>query len=78
MEISVVVEKYQDGFLADIKTFENCFTEASTFSELVEIVNDAVRTHLEVSEIYKQKTPRLRGFFVITKRVSSRARGRLL
>ena len=59
-EISVTIEKYEDGFLANIKTFEDCFTEASSFSELIEMVNDAVRTHLEIPEKYLSLMPTYR------------------
>ncbi|MBI5045519.1 MAG: hypothetical protein HZC14_00695 [Candidatus Niyogibacteria bacterium] len=36
------------GFSAEIITFPNCFTEADTFSELIEMVNDAVYTYFDV------------------------------
>src|SRR5271157_1750880 len=51
-QISVSVEKYDDGFLAHIKTFKGCFTQASSYSELMEMVNDAVRSYFEVPEKY--------------------------
>ncbi|MCR4328681.1 MAG: type II toxin-antitoxin system HicB family antitoxin [Patescibacteria group bacterium] len=49
--IRVRVERSADGgFCAEVKTFPGCVTEANTFSELIEMVNDAVRTYFEVPE----------------------------
>ena len=42
----------QGGFYAEIKTFPGCLTEAETFSELIEMVNDAVITVLEIPAKY--------------------------
>jgi len=59
-EISVVVEKYQDGFIANVKTFAGCLTEASSYSELIEMVNDAVRSYFEIPEQYLPFMPTYR------------------
>ena len=40
------------GFVAVIKTFSGCVTQADSFSELIDMVNDAVRTYFEVPEKY--------------------------
>ncbi len=40
------------GFVAIIKTFSGCITQADSFSELIEMVNDAIRTYLEVPKKY--------------------------
>jgi predicted RNase H-like HicB family nuclease len=48
-EVSVKVHRSQDGgFYAEILTFPGSFTEADSFSELLEMLNDAVRTYFEV------------------------------
>lgn len=51
-KISVAVEKYRDGFVAVIKNFPGCATQGSSFSELIEMVNDAVRSYFEIPEKY--------------------------
>ena len=48
-EITVKVARSTDGgFSAEALNFPNCFTEADTFSELIEMVNDAVYTYFDV------------------------------
>ena len=52
-EIRVHVGRSEDdGFFAEILTFPGCFTEANTLSELIEMVNDSVKTYFEVPEEY--------------------------
>ena len=51
-EVSVRVRRSEDGgFCAEILTY-HCFTEGDTFSELMEMVNDAVMTYFEVPQKY--------------------------
>ena len=56
--ITIKVERSQDGgFCVEVKTFPGCVTEANTFSELIEMVNDAVRTYFEVPERFVPYMP---------------------
>jgi|SRR3989344_190881 len=56
--IEVSVERSQDGgFFANISTFPGCVTQADSFSELIEMVNDAVRTYFEIPEGYLPHMP---------------------
>jgi len=51
--VTVRVERSKDGgFHAEIKSFPGCVTEADTFSELIEMINDAVKTYFEIPEGY--------------------------
>ncbi len=51
--IEVFVKPCEEGgFYAEIKTFPGCHTQAETFSELIEMVNDAVITFLEIPRKY--------------------------
>lgn len=45
------------GFVALIKTFPGCVTQADSFSELIDMVNDAVRTYFEVPKKYSAFMP---------------------
>lgn len=57
-EISVLVHRSKDGgFWAEITAFSGCLTQADTFSELIEMVNDAVRTYLGVPLKYLPYMP---------------------
>ncbi len=49
-EIEVRIQRSEDGgFFAEILKFDGqLYTEAETFSELIEMVNDAVITYLEI------------------------------
>ncbi len=47
--ISVKASRSKDGgFVAEITTFPGCFTQGDTLSELIDMVNDCVRTYLEI------------------------------
>ena len=51
--VHVNVRRSKDGgFVAVIKTFSGCVTQADSFAELIEMVNDAVRTYFEVPQEY--------------------------
>lgn len=47
----------EGGYWAEILTFPGCFTQAETFAELIEMVNDAVVTVLEVPRKYLSYMP---------------------
>lgn len=52
-EINVSVRRGENGqYCAEVNTFKGCFTESNTFSGLIEMVNDAVRTYLGIPEKY--------------------------
>ena len=56
--VQVSIRRSKDGgFVAIIKTFPSCITEADSFSELIEMVNDAVRTYFEVPKKYSPFMP---------------------
>ena len=57
-EITIQILRSEDGgFSAEVITFPGTITEADTFSELIEMVNDAVYTNFEVPENYKAFMP---------------------
>lgn len=52
-EIGVYVHRSRDGgFVAEISDFSGCVTEGDTLSELIEMINDAMRTMLEIPKKY--------------------------
>jgi predicted RNase H-like HicB family nuclease len=56
--IKVLVFFSQDGgYGVEIITFPGCLTQAETFSELIEMVNDAMATVLEVPRKYLPYMP---------------------
>jgi predicted RNase H-like HicB family nuclease len=57
-EISVRILRSQDGgFCAEITTLPGCFTQAGTFSELIDMINDCVRTYFEIPGEYLTYMP---------------------
>ena len=54
-QITVAVKKTKLGFVADIKDFPHCYTQGRNFAELVEMINDAVFTYLDIPEKYRNK-----------------------
>ena len=52
-EIVVRILRSEDGgFAAEIMEFPRCYTEADTFAELIEMVNDAMMTYFEIPDKY--------------------------
>ena len=52
-ELNVRVHRSECGkYCAEVITFPGCFTESDTFSGLIEMVNDAVKTYFEIPEKY--------------------------
>lgn len=57
-EITVRVRRSEDGgFCAEIRAYPGCFTEGDTFSELIEMINDAMMTYFEVPKKYSSFMP---------------------
>jgi len=57
-EINVSVSRSEGGiFLARVNTFKGIVTEGKTFIELMEMINDAVRTYFEIPEKYLSYMP---------------------
>jgi len=56
--VAVRVGRSRDGgFCAEVKTFPGCFTQADSFSELIEMVNDAARTYFEIPQKFLPYMP---------------------
>lgn len=56
--VTVKVRRLERGkFCAEIINFPGCFTEAGTFYELIEMINDAIRTYFEIPEKYLSFMP---------------------
>ena len=52
-QIEVRIRRSEDGgFVAGVVTFPGVVTESDTFSELIEMINDAVMNYFEVPEKY--------------------------
>jgi len=45
------------GFVAEILSFPGCLTQGDTFSELVEMINDCVKTYLGIPRKYFSYMP---------------------
>jgi hypothetical protein len=57
-EITVNVHRSELGkYCAEITTYPGCFTEADSFSGLIEMVNDAARTYFEIPKKYLSFMP---------------------
>jgi len=50
-KINVQVTRSEDGgFSGEILTYPKCFTEADSFSELIDMFNDALYTYFDIPE----------------------------
>jgi predicted RNase H-like HicB family nuclease len=57
-EISVSVKRLPEGgFVAEVATYPGILTEAETFPELIENVNDALYTYFEIPQEYLEFMP---------------------
>ena len=45
--ISIVIEKDQDGYFAFCPELDGCFTQGSTYEEVIENIRDAAILHIE-------------------------------
>lgn len=54
LRINVIIEKNDDGFWVKISEFPFCFTQARSTSELPEMINDAIFTHLSIPEKFRK------------------------
>ncbi len=54
-QITVITKKTKDGFVAEIKELPHCYTQAVDLFELIEMVNDAVFTYLDIPKKYVEK-----------------------
>lgn len=58
LSIDVCVSRSEDGgFVARILSFPGCLTQGETLSELVEMVNDCVKTYLDIPAQYYSFMP---------------------
>lgn len=56
--IKVRVTRSADGgFFAEIINFPGCLTEADAFSELVDMINDCVKTYFDIPQKYISYMP---------------------
>jgi predicted RNase H-like HicB family nuclease len=62
--INVSIKNEDGGFWAKITTSDgklsNCYTQADSISELVVMINDAVQTHFDIPEKFREQV----GFYV--------------
>lgn len=50
--ITVLTKRTDDGLVAEVKEFPHCYTQADNIPELIEMINDAVFTYLEIPDEY--------------------------
>ena len=57
-ELTVHIRSSKDGgFVCEIKTFPGCFTQGENLFDLIEMINDAVYTYLDVPQKYISSMP---------------------
>jgi len=54
-KITVHIQKTEEGLYAKILELPNCNTQADNFVELIDMVNDAVFSYLDIPEKYQGK-----------------------
>lgn len=59
-QITLEIQKSEDGFWAKVKELPHCYTQAKDFFELIEMINDAVYTYLEIPDAFRK----MAGFYV--------------
>ena len=52
-----VIRSKDGGFVAELLSFPGCVTQGETLSELVEMVNDCVKTYFDVPQKFFQYIP---------------------
>lgn len=46
-KVSVVIEKDKDGYVAFCPELQGCYTQGSTYEEVIENIRDAIHLHIE-------------------------------
>ncbi len=59
-KLTLDIRKDGEGFWAKVKELPHCYTQAKDFFELIEMVNDAIYTYLEIPEKFRKTV----GFYV--------------
>ena len=54
-KLSIQIRKEEGEFWAEIKEFPHCYTQAKTFWELIKMINDAIYTHFDIPENFREK-----------------------
>ena len=52
-KLDVKIHRVQDRMWAQVKNLPGCVTQADSFTELIEMINDAVFTYFEIPEKYR-------------------------
>lgn len=52
--LTVTISKSEDGFYAKIKELKHCQTQADSYAELLAMINDAIYTHFDIPEEYRE------------------------
>lgn len=48
--ITVSIERTSEGLWAEVKEVPNCYTQAGSLVELIEMVNDAIYTYFDIPD----------------------------
>ena len=59
-QLTLEIHKSDDGFWAKVKELPHCYTQAKDFPGLIEMVNDAIYTYLEIPDKFRKAV----GFYV--------------
>ena len=59
-QLTMEIHKTEDGFWAKVKELPHCYTQANDFSGLIEMVNDAIYTYLEIPNKFRKEV----GFYL--------------
>ena len=59
-KLTVEIHKTDEGFWAKVKELSHCYTQANDFSGLIEMVNDAIYTYLEIPDKFRKEV----GFYL--------------
>ena len=59
-QLTMEIHRTDEGFWAKVKELPNCYTQANDFSGLIEMVNDAIYTYLEIPDKFRKEV----GFYL--------------
>lgn len=60
--VTMEIHKTNEGFWAKIKELPHCYTQANDFSGLIEMINDAIYTYLEIPSKFRKEVGLYRNF----------------
>lgn len=56
-KFTVIIESDSDGYVATCQELQDCYSQGNTYEEVLEIIRDAIRLHIEDRKLANEEIP---------------------